>query len=49
MPTEAVVTPDGVELYTESEGRGNAILFVHEYAGDHRSWEPQVQIGRAHV
>ncbi len=49
MPTEAVVTPDGVELYTESEGRGNAILFVHEYAGDHRSWEPQVRrFSRSH-
>ena len=43
MPARAVVTSDGVELHTESVGRGNAILFVHEYAGDHRSWEPQVR------
>ena len=45
----AVATPDGVELHTESVGRGDAILFVHEYAGDHRSWEPQVRrFSRSH-
>ncbi|MCY4508399.1 MAG: alpha/beta hydrolase [Acidobacteria bacterium] len=45
----AVATSDGVELHTESVGRGNAILFVHEYAGDHRSWEPQVRrFSRSH-
>ena len=49
MPARAVVTSDGVELHTESVGRGNAILFVHEYAGDHRSWEPQVRrFSRSH-
>ena len=49
MSTQAVVTSDGVELHTESAGRGNAILFVHEYAGDHRSWEPQVRrFSRSH-
>ena len=49
MPAQAVVTSDGVELHTESAGRGNAILFVHEYAGDHRSWEPQVRrLSRSH-
>ena len=49
MPVQAVVTSDGVKLHTESVGRGNAILFVHEYAGDHRSWEPQVRrFSRSH-
>ena len=49
MPAQAVVTPDGVELHTESAGSGDAILFVHEYAGDHRSWEPQVRrFSRSH-
>jgi pimeloyl-ACP methyl ester carboxylesterase len=43
MPEQSVLTSDGVELYAESTGRGGAILFVHEYAGDHRSWEPQVR------
>ena len=38
-----VVASDGVELHAESAGRGDAILFVHEYAGDHRSWEPQLR------
>ena len=45
----AVVTADGVELHTESVGRGDALLFVHEYAGDHRSWEPQMRrFSRSH-
>src|SRR5215467_8823296 len=37
------VTPDGVKLYYEEVGRGTPILFVHEFAGDHRSWEPQLR------
>ena len=49
MSVQAVVTSDGVELHTESVGRGNSILFVHEYAGDHRSWDPQVRrFSRSH-
>jgi pimeloyl-ACP methyl ester carboxylesterase len=38
-----VTTPDGVELYYEDTGTGAAIVFVHEFAGDCRSWEPQVR------
>jgi pimeloyl-ACP methyl ester carboxylesterase len=34
---------DGVRLYYEEAGRGNAVIFVHEFAGDHRSWEPQLR------
>jgi len=41
MPT--IVTDDGVALYAESTGTGAPLLFVHEFAGDHRSWEPQVR------
>ena len=49
MPAQTVVTSDGVKLHTECVGRGDAILFVHEYAGDHRSWEPQVRrFSRSH-
>jgi pimeloyl-ACP methyl ester carboxylesterase len=33
----------GVGLYYEEAGNGTPILFVHEFAGDHRSWEPQVR------
>ena len=34
---------DGVRLYHEEAGSGTSVLFVHEFAGDHRSWEPQVR------
>ena len=36
-------TDDGVRLYYEETGRGSPIIFVHEFAGDHRSWEQQLQ------
>ena len=49
MPAQPVITSDGVTLHTESTGDGDAILFIHEYAGDHRSWEPQVRrFSRSH-
>ncbi|WP_374448840.1 alpha/beta fold hydrolase, partial [Stella sp.] len=34
---------DGVQLYYEETGAGFPVLFVHEFAGDHSSWEPQVR------
>ena len=34
---------DGTKLYFEETGSGAPLLFVHEFAGDHRSWEPQVR------
>ena len=36
-------TRDGVNLYFEETGTGAPIVFVHEFAGDHRSWEPQIR------
>jgi pimeloyl-ACP methyl ester carboxylesterase len=39
----AIVTDDGVKLHTEETGAGEPLLFIHEFAGDHRSWEPQVR------
>ena len=39
----AIVTDDGVTLHVEETGQGEPLLFVHEFAGDHRSWEPQVR------
>ncbi len=39
----AIVTDDDVRLHAEETGQGEPILFVHEFAGDHRSWEPQVR------
>jgi pimeloyl-ACP methyl ester carboxylesterase len=38
-----VTTSDGVKLYTESTGSGDPIVFVHEFAGHHLSWETQVR------
>lgn len=37
------VTDDNVALHVEVAGQGPPILFIHEFAGDHRSWEPQVR------
>jgi pimeloyl-ACP methyl ester carboxylesterase len=36
-------TDDGVRLYFEEAGSGTPIVFVHEFGGDHRSWEPQLR------
>jgi pimeloyl-ACP methyl ester carboxylesterase len=36
-----VTTKDGVKLHYEEAGAGAPIIFVHEFAGDLRSWEPQ--------
>jgi len=36
-------TPDNVRLYYEEVGQGVPILFVHEFASDHRGWEPQLR------
>ena len=37
-----IKTDDNVKLYYETVGKGEPIIFAHEFAGDHRSWEPQV-------
>ena len=34
---------DGVRLHYEEAGEGTPIVFVHEFGGDHRSWEPQMR------
>lgn len=36
-------TADGYHLYYEEAGTGIPIVFVHEFGGDHRSWEPQMR------
>ncbi len=36
-------TDDGVSLHYEEAGHGTPMVFVHEYAGDHRSWEAQLR------
>ena len=40
MPTASV---NGINLYYEASGSGYPLLFCHEFAGDYRSWEPQVR------
>ncbi|MDH3462576.1 MAG: alpha/beta hydrolase [Acidimicrobiia bacterium] len=43
------MTDDNVNLYFEEAGAGVPILFIHEFAGDHRSWGPQVsRFARSH-
>ena len=41
MPT--LTTDDGVKIYYEEAGTGAPVVFVHEFAGDLRSWELQLQ------
>ena len=44
-----ITTRDGTRLYVEDAGAGSAIVFIHEYAGDFRTWEPQMRFfARAH-
>lgn len=42
-------TDDGVKLHYEEAGSGTPLIFVHEFAGDHRSWEDQMRhFGRSY-
>jgi pimeloyl-ACP methyl ester carboxylesterase len=41
VPT--ALTDDGVRLHYEEAGAGTPLVFVHEFGGDHRSWEPQLR------
>ena len=36
-------TRDNVRLHYEEVGRGTPLVFVHEFAGDWRAWEPQMR------
>jgi pimeloyl-ACP methyl ester carboxylesterase len=38
-----LTTDDGVRLYYEEAGTGLPVVFVHEFAGDHRSYETQIR------
>ena len=47
MPT--VASTDGTKLYYEEAGIGTPVVFVHEFAGDYRTWEPQLRdFSRSH-
>src|SRR5580704_18465099 len=44
-----IKTADGVGLYYEEAGAGTPVIFVHGFAGDYRTWEPQMQrFSRSH-
>lgn len=34
---------DGAKIYWEETGKGTPIIFVHEFGGDHRSWDDQMR------
>ncbi|HEX5455023.1 MAG TPA: alpha/beta hydrolase [Stellaceae bacterium] len=38
-----ITTDDGVRLYYEEAGSGYPVVFVHEFAGDYRSYETQMR------
>ena len=38
-----VTADDSIKLYYEEAGEGFPIVFVHEFGGDHRSYEPQIR------
>jgi pimeloyl-ACP methyl ester carboxylesterase len=38
-----MVPVNGVNLYYEEEGSGTALLFLHEFGADYRSWEGQMR------
>jgi pimeloyl-ACP methyl ester carboxylesterase len=43
-----LTTDDGIKLYYEETGSGLPIVFVHEFAGDCRAYEPQVRYFSRH-
>jgi pimeloyl-ACP methyl ester carboxylesterase len=44
-----IKSTDGAQLYYEEAGIGTSVIFVHEFAGDYRTWEPQMRaFSRSH-
>ena len=39
----SIALVNGISLYYEMTGNGSPLVFSHEFAGDYRSWEPQVR------
>jgi pimeloyl-ACP methyl ester carboxylesterase len=38
-----IKTKDGLNLHVEEAGDGKPVLFIHEFGGNHQSWEPQMR------
>jgi pimeloyl-ACP methyl ester carboxylesterase len=43
MRMPKIAAPDGTQLYYEEAGAGTPVVFVHEFAGDYRTFEPQLR------
>ena len=44
-----ITSHDGTRLYYEETGSGTPVVFVHEFAADYRTWEPQMRhFARSH-
>jgi pimeloyl-ACP methyl ester carboxylesterase len=44
-----ITSADGTRLYYEEAGSGTPVVFIHEFAGDYRTWEPQMRcFARSH-
>jgi pimeloyl-ACP methyl ester carboxylesterase len=44
-----IKSADGTQLYYEEAGTGTPVVFIHEFAGDYRTWEPQMRaFSRSH-
>jgi len=44
-----ITSHDGTRLYYEEAGSGTPVVFVHEFAADYRTWEPQMRhFARSH-
>lgn len=40
---------EGVKIFFEETGKGDSLVFLHEYGGDHRSWQDQMRMfSRSH-
>jgi len=40
----SISSTDGTSLYYEETGAGDPVLFIHEFAGNHRTWAAQIDI-----
>lgn len=43
MTTSAWADSGGVRIHYQATGAGEPVVFLHEFAGDHRSWDEQVR------
>jgi hypothetical protein len=37
------IARDNTRLHYDESGKGTALIFVHEFSGDARSWEAQMR------